>query len=402
MADLEPRFIAFISRLEEARDYSDLIPNAEFVFASLSPCDPAVITVDPDFLDDAIAKFRLLHAAKPFVAILNRKEKCVVPAAQLALALNLPPITLKPELARDKYQMRQALNHGNSYPRSILIRKICDLDRVTDEMFPCVLKPRYGFNSRSAVLVNDRMQLRSAYEEQYKSYSALEKQDRTNSDFVVEDFISGTEHTIESLLRDGTPLFHLISDKLPMTSPYFVEIGDRMPSRLPASQQRACIDATERALDCLAIRNGWTHTEIKISKLGAVVIECAARMGGGYFETLYREVYGINRLRDLALLFSSGDSMPIPMAKTYATARRVVVYGPSRMRIVANIETLFHDQSVRLLWPASVTEINRKLAGPPVEFNNTLFEFVAFGSSADEADMVADHLLEQVDDGSLD
>jgi biotin carboxylase len=401
MADLEPRFIAFISRLEEARDFSDLIPNAEFVFASLSPCDPAVITVDPAFLDNAIAKFRLLHAAKPFVAILNRKEKCVVPAAQLALAINLPPITLKPDLARDKHHMRQALNHGNSYPRSILIREICDLERVADGMFPCVLKPRYGFNSRSAVLVNDRMQLRSAYDEQFKSYSALEKQDRTNSDFVVEDFISGTEHTVESLLRDGAPLFHLISDKLPMKSPYFVEIGDRMPSRLSASQQRACIDATERALDCLAIRNGWTHTEIKISNLGAVVIECAARMGGGYFETLYREVYGINRLRVLASLFSSGDSMPIPMAKTYATARRVVVYGPSKMRTVANIETLFHGKNVRLLWPDSVSKVNRQLAGPPVEFNNTLFEFVAFGSSADEADMVADHLLERVDDGNL-
>jgi hypothetical protein len=174
-----------------------------------------------------------------------------------------------------------------------------------------------------------------------------------------------------------------------------------MPSRLSASQQRACIDATERALDCLAIRNGWTHTEIKISNLGAVVIECAARMGGGYFETLYREVYGINRLRVLASLFSSGDSMPIPMAKTYATARRVVVYGPSKMRTVANIETLFHGKNVRLLWPDSVSKVNRQLAGPPVEFNNTLFEFVAFGSSADEADMVADHLLERVDDGNL-
>lgn len=401
MSDSGPRFIAFISHPEEARDYSDLIPNTEFVFASLSPCDPTVITVDPAFLDEAIVKFRLLHAEKPFVAILNRKEKCVVPAAQLAVALNLPPITLKPELARDKFHMRQALNHGNTYPRSILIRETCDLERITDGMFPCVLKPRYGFNSRSAVLVNDRLQLRSAYEEQYKSYSALEKQDRTNSDFVVEDFISGTEHTIESLVRDGTPLFHLISDKLPMKSPYFVEIGDSMPSRLPASEQRACIAATERALDCLAIRNGWTHTEIKISNLGAVVIECAARMGGGYFETLYREVYGINRLRVLALLFSSGDSLPIPVAKTHASARRVVVYGPSKMRIVANIETLFQDKSVRLLWPSSVSEINRKMAGPPVDFNNTLFEFIAFGSSADEADMTADHLLERVDDSSL-
>jgi biotin carboxylase len=401
MSDSGPRFIAFISRPEEIRDYADLIPHAEFVFASLSACDPAIITVDPASLEDAIGRFRLLHAAKPFAAILNRKEKCVVPAAQLAVALNLPPITLKPELARDKHQMRQALNQGSSYPRSILIRKTCDLERVSDGMFPCVLKPRYGFNSRSAVLVNDRMQLHEAYEEQYKSYSALEKQDRTNSDFVVEDFIPGSEHTIESLVVDGVPLFHLISDKLPMKSPYFVEIGDRMPSRLPASQQQACRAATEQALDRLAIRNGWTHTEIKISDLGAIVIECAARMGGGYFETLYREVYGLDRLRVLACLFSGRDSLPIPVAKIHATARRVVVYGPSKMRFVANVETLFHEKNVRLLWPASVSEINRELAGPPVDFNNTLFEFVAFGSSADEADLVAERLLDRVEVGSL-
>jgi biotin carboxylase len=401
MSDSGPRFIAFISRPEEITDYAALIPHAEFVFASLSACDPAIITVDPASLEDAIGRFRLLHAVKPFAAILNRKEKCVVPAAQLAVALNLPPITLKPELARDKHQMRQALNQGSSYPSSILIRTTCDLERVSDGMFPCVLKPRYGFNSRSAVLVNDRIQLHEAYEEQYKSYSALEKQDRTNSDFVVEDFIPGSEHTIESLVVDGVPLFHLISDKLPMKSPYFVEIGDRMPSRLPASQQQACRAATEQALDRLAIRNGWTHTEIKISDLGAIVIECAARMGGGYFETLYREVYGLDRLRVLASLFSGRDSLPIPVAKIHATARRVVVYGPSKMRFVANAQTLFHEKNVRLLWPASVSEINRELAGPPVDFNSTLFEFVAFGSSADEADLVAERLLDRVEDGSL-
>jgi biotin carboxylase len=396
-----PHFIAFISRPEERKDYTELDRKAEFAFASLSSCDPEVLTVDPECLNDAIAKFSILHAAKPFTAILNRKEKCVVPAAQLALALGLPPITLSPELARDKYQMRQALNAGNTFPHTFLIRTTCDLEQVPDRMYPCVLKPRYGFNSRSAVLVNDRMQLHSVYEEQYMSYSAIKKQDRTNSDFVVESFIPGTEHTVESLVRDGVPLFHLISDKLLMEAPYFVEIGDTMPSRLSGAKQRACIAATEKALDRMAIRNGWTHTEIKISDLGAFVIECAARMGGGYFETLYREVYGIDRMFVLASLFSSRDTIPMPVARTHAAARRVVVYGPEKMRIVKNVETLFYDKRVKLLWPASVSAINRKLAGPPIDFSNTLLEFVALGSTFEEAEMVADRLLERVNGSSL-
>jgi hypothetical protein len=402
MADSGARFIAFISRPEERKDYADLVPYAEFIFASLSSSDPAVINIDPADIEDAVARFRLLHATKPFTAILNRKEKCVMVAAELAIALNLPPITLKPELARDKFQMRRALNRGRPYPRTILIRTAYDLKEVPEEMFPCVLKPRFGFNSRSAVLVTDRTQLRSSYEEQYKLYSTLIKQDRTNSDFVVEDFIPGSEHTIESLVRDGAPLFHIISDKLSMKAPYFVEIGDRMPSRLSASKQRDCIAATEQALASISMCNGWAHTEVKISELGAVVIECAARMGGGYFQMLYQEVYGINCLRVLASLFSSEILLTIPVAKTHATARRVVVYGPAKMRTIANLDSLFHDKRIRLLWPASASEINRVLAGPPDNFNNTLFEFVAFGSSAEEADMVAEHLVEEVGFDSLD
>lgn len=402
MSSSRPRFIAFISRAEEKQDFTDLDPQAEFVFASLSTIDSDVVTVDPSRLQDAIATLKLFHAAKPFTAILNRKEKCVIPAGQLALALQLPPITLKPELARDKYQMRQALNAGRSFPATVLICTTFDLEQVTDAMFPCVLKPRFGFNSRSAVLVNDRDQLHSAYEEQHKSYSALTKQDRTNSDFVVESFVPGTEHTVESLVKDGVPLFHLVSDKLSMEPPYFVEVGDTMPSRLSGSEQLQCIEATELALQCMAIRNGWTHTEIKLSHHGAVVIESAARMGGGYFEALYREVYAIDRLRVLAALFSSRDPRPMPVARTHAAARRVVVNGPARMRIVNDLETLFLDKRLKLLWPASIAAINRELAGPPVDFNNTLFEFVALGSSADEAELMADQLLERVNNGSLD
>ena len=389
----KPHFIAFISRREEIADYTSLRPAADFTFASFSDLGADAIRVDPNRMHDVIAVFSRLHDRKPFTAVLNRKEKCVVPAARMASALGLPPIASAPELARDKYAMRQSLTGGGSFPRTVLIRDAGDLDAVDATMFPCVLKPRFGFNSRAAVLTADRRELVAAYREHHERYSRLPKQDCTSADFVVEELIPGAEHNVETLVRNGAPLFHLLSDKLPMDPPYFVEIGDDMPSRLPPAGQAACREAADRAIRNLGILNGWTHTEVKLSGTTAIVVECAARMGGGYFENLFREVYGVNRLEMAMAIHLDAHPTPTPLPRACAAARRLVVYGPRRMRTLENAEALFANQDVRLIWPANVAAIDRELAGPPFEFNNTLVEFMVLGSSGEKAALLANRLV---------
>jgi biotin carboxylase len=262
-------------------------------------------------------------------------------------------------------------------------------------MFPCILKPRFGFNSRSAVRVATRGELKAAYNEQQALYAALPKQDGTGSDFVVEELIPGSEHNVETLVKDGHPLFHLVSDKLPMTSPYFIEVGDNMPSSLCDSHQAVCTAVAERAIRLMGIRNGWTHTEVKLDGTRAIAVECAARMGGGYFETLFQEVYGLHRMQMLMLLFCSPDLPQKPAVQAFAAARRLVVYGSLGRRVLPAAAELFRPANVKLIWPEDPAAISRELAGPPIEFNNTLFEFVALGSSPASAQSVADNLLLQ-------
>ena len=389
----KPRFIAFISRREEMADYTSLRPEADFVFASYSQLGPDAVHVDPCRLAEAVSAFRTLDNQQPFISVLNRKEKCVVPAAVLADALGLPPIASEPGLARDKFAMRRALNGRDIFPRTALVREAKDLDLVEPDMFPCVLKPRFGFNSRSAVLVDSPAELKSAYREQHARYAQLPKQDGTNSDFVVEEVITGSEHNVESLVKDGEPLFHLVSDKLPMTPPFFVEIGDNMPSRLPAAAQDLCRQATDRAIRAMGIRNGWTHTEVKLDGNKATVVECAARMGGGYFENLFREVYGVDRMAMLVDLYLGRSAITAPAPRRHAAARRLVVYGSKKRRTLPNAQDLFSDERVRLVWPDDIAKIDRELAGPPFDFNNTLCEFIAVGASGDEAIALADHIV---------
>ena len=119
--------------------YKLLAPDADFIFASYSNLGTNAVQVNADHLTEAVDTFSRLHATGRFRAVLNRKEKCVVPASVLAYELGLPPIMSNPELARDKFEMRRALNRDSTFPRTVLIRNAGDLCQVPAKMFPCVL-----------------------------------------------------------------------------------------------------------------------------------------------------------------------------------------------------------------------------------------------------------------------
>jgi hypothetical protein len=125
------------------------------------------------------------------------------------------------------------------------------------------------------------------------------------------------------------------------------------------------------------------------------VVECAARMGGGYFEELIGAVFGINRMRMLIDLFLGNLQTTSSAFRGHAAARRIVVYGPPTHWTFRNPEILTRDRRVRLAWPGTLSQIDRLLAGPPFDFNNTLFEFLVLEDSAEKAASLADEIIRQ-------
>lgn len=311
-------------------------------------------------------------------------------AAVLARGLGLRPLLAESALARDKHLMRRALNAGEEFPRSFLLRDTKDIEAIPPDVFPCVLKPRFGFNSRSVCIVKTRDELRRVFAEQSRRYRQMVRQDGTNGDFVVEDMLKGAEHTIDSLVKDGRVLFHLISDKRTMIPPFFIEVGDLMPGRVSDLQRQEIEACVARAIACVGVINGWTHTEVKMHEDRPVAIEVAARMGGGYFEQLIEEVYGIDRMRVLLDLHLERPLPEKPAARCTIAARRVVTYGIERIVSRFNPGAVFGANGVRLIWPESPAAINRLVVGPPHDFNNTVFEFFARGASPAEAIALAD------------
>lgn len=100
---------------------------------------------------------------------------------------------------------------------------------------------------------------------------------------IIEEFVEGAEVSVESISCNGVHYVLQITDKVTTGAPYFVEVEHHQPSALPVDILLKIRLLVPLALDDLHIRNGASHTEIKITPAGELkIIEIGARMGGDF------------------------------------------------------------------------------------------------------------------------
>lgn len=357
-------------------NYRDRYPGEEFQFVSFNPVDRDVIVIDRDNKEESFSKIQRMHQDRCFDGILNIREKYVRTAAALAEHLGMPPLVQDPELARDKWKQRLRLSAGAESKSVYLIREPRDLEAIPESFFPCVLKPRFGFNSRSVALIEKPAMLKKWYARNRKYYSLMKNEDTSNRDFIVEEVFHGTEHTVEAFVQSGKIIFSILSDKESMPAPYFIETGDFMPSRLPEKTQSAIRNAAQAAVAALGIRFGWSHIEVKWDGHKAVVIEAAARMGGGYFGEMIQLVYGIDRLRILMDAFRDAPLSFPEKPRTAVKGHRIVGMGLTFAGKLEKIgREMTRSKSIKLVWPEKPEDIKKVIIGPPFGYKNTLFEY---------------------------
>ncbi|MFI5302966.1 MAG: acetyl-CoA carboxylase biotin carboxylase subunit family protein, partial [Polyangiales bacterium] len=361
--DGAPRFIAFVSRSAECEALLARYPDVRFAFASHTAFAPDVVAFDPRDPSSLFEHFRAAHADAPFAGMLNRREKFVIPAVALAQRLGLRSIARDGALLRDKLLMRRALD-GRS-DAAFLVRSVDDASKVPASIFPAVLKPRFGFNSRAVVRARDATELARAFREHHAHYRALKRPDGAADDFIVERYLEGREHTVEALVIDGEIVLSIVSDKAPMHRSCFVETGDVMPSQAPRATQETVLAATRDAVRALGFDNGWAHVEVMEHRGSAAVVEVAARMGGGYHEELIDAVYELDRMRLLIDLHLGPLTLPPLVPRAVVVGRRVVTSGVTFVRPLRSIAALVERRGARLVFPSDDRQISRVVVGPP-------------------------------------
>ena len=97
--------------------------------------------------------------------------------------------------------------------------------------------------------------------------------------------MEGPEVSVETLSVDGVCNVMQITDKLTTGAPYFVEMGHNEPSMLNEKIKEKIAEVASAAVNAVGIKNGPSHTEIKVTKSGPKIVEIGARLGGDNITT---------------------------------------------------------------------------------------------------------------------
>lgn len=178
-------------------------------------------------------------------------------------------------LTTNKGLMRACFQKNNIYsPKYHLIKTENDINLINLN-FPLIVKPSDRSGSLGVVKVENEVDLKKAI--QYCLEVSIEKS------AVVEEYIAGSEVSVETISWKGKHYVITITDKTITEEPYFVELAHHQPTQLPSEVQEEIINLSLRILDTTKVENGASHIELKIQPDGEVyVIEIGSRMGGDF------------------------------------------------------------------------------------------------------------------------
>lgn len=211
----------------------------------------------------------------------------MMPAMLAAQKLGFPAQSPKAiRNTRDKVQMRRALDAAGMHQIDFAACKTADDARAFFETIdgPMILKPASGTGSDGVALITEASQIEAAWT---MTRGAAGFQGAT-----CETYIEGPEVSVEGFVANGEWVPVAITDKT--TNDKFLEIGHAQPTRKPAEMQQEIFDYTGRVLAALGVDNCWTHTEVRISANGPVIIETHTRSGGASIDLLTRRSTGVS------------------------------------------------------------------------------------------------------------
>jgi biotin carboxylase len=197
-------------------------------------------------------------------------------AAAVAEKLNLPFHTVESaRLLTDKVAQRAALQDaGLPVPFFAAVRQG---EHETNVPYPAVLKPREGAGGRDTFKIENSDQLAGALSEC-----------DPNEEFILEEWLpdraplgpSADLVSVESMVREGTIEHIAVTGRFPFAPP-FRETGLFLPSDLGTAEVAAVTTLAGAAIEAMQVRQGFLHTEIKMTPDGPRIVEVNGRLGGG-------------------------------------------------------------------------------------------------------------------------
>jgi len=312
------------------------------------------------------------------LVLAEQTDRTVPIAAWLNEQLGLPGI--RPDVAKrftDKYAMRNALR-GSGVP----MPEYAEVETAEEAVacagrwgYPVVLKPK---SSQSSIGV-----FKATSDDQIGRHFPQTAGESKDGRILVEQFIEGTEITVEAFSLDGRCTLLAVSEK--EHYPFNDCVARRLayPPRF-APEVMATIDVTaRRVVETLGLVDGISHAEYRLRDGVPYLVEVAARGGGSRIaSTIVNHVSGVD-VYDLLLRQLLHGAAVMPPRRHRAAVLEFLDFAPGKVAAVHGLEAV-QEQGL-------VHEINLAFAPGdtirnPEDDKTRLGYFIALGEDRDEVD----------------
>ncbi|MFG2938132.1 ATP-grasp domain-containing protein [Streptomyces sp. NPDC048282] len=254
--------------------------------------------VDVTDRDAVLAAARELAGRIPVRGVLSWDETLIVTTARVADELGLPGAGVDGvEGCRDKYRSRRLLTAaGLDQPGYAWVDTAEEALAAAERIgYPVVVKPRGMGASIGVVLAADAGEVVEAFRTADEASRIGAVSYRGGA--LVEEYLEGPEISVDAAVVDGAyhPMF--VARKQVGLFPYFEEIGHHVAADDPLRTDPALLAMLRAAHRAIGYGFGITHTEVKLTARGPVIVEINGRLGGDLIPRLGQLATGIDPAR---------------------------------------------------------------------------------------------------------
>ncbi|MFF8867289.1 ATP-grasp domain-containing protein [Streptomyces sp. NPDC015139] len=285
------------------------------------------------------------HAVHGVDAVVSLTEPGLNPASRLGDLFGLTD-GHRHEVSRrmrDKWLMRRRLaDRGLPVPHTAQVSDRASLDAFGERAgYPFIVKPvstTAGFGLLRAESPQDLDRVWARVRELDGGRTDRGSTMFTVDGFLMESYIDGPEFSVEALSFAGRHVVVAVTEKL-TAEEHFAELGHAVPARLSGTDRQRLTGAVEEFLTAMGVTDGPSHTEIRLSSRGPVVIESHNRLGGGHIVDLVEAAYGIDMIAyGAAWPLGLVEPLAAPPEPKAAAAMRAVVREPGTVTAVSGVE----------------------------------------------------------------
>lgn len=314
--------------------------------------------LDPQQIADAVRE--IAGAIGTVHRLLGTLEQLQVPLAEVREALHIEGMGVGPAINfRDKARMKTVMREADvPCARHLLAHSTGDAQRFVEEVsFPVVVKPQAG----AGALATFRL---DSVEDLSRWLSA--RPPGPDSPALMEEFMSGLEHSFDSVFIRGELVWHSVSRYFPTPLEVLQEPWIQwvvvLPREIDTDEFAEIRELGPRALKALGMTTGLSHMEWFRRPDGSIAIsEVAARPPGAQITSLISYAYDSDfyKLWAHLMIYEQFD----PPERKYATgAAYLRGQGTGRVQAIHGISEVQAELG-HLVVEAKLPEIGQSPAG---------------------------------------